>query len=124
MPWLSFLGLRQNKQTFNPTDTNALVAAVAFGKGLSNWRSPGTSGPGQAGQSGAGTLLTGASGMQQVQMTGASSQQQSTLLSGVQMAQAGQPGKGNGEQMHGGRKVQRLHGGWPSGVQDARKTWL
>uniref|UniRef100_A0A5F8GME3 Mediator of RNA polymerase II transcription subunit 8 n=1 Tax=Monodelphis domestica TaxID=13616 RepID=A0A5F8GME3_MONDO len=34
-------GLRQNKQTFNPTDTNALVAAVAFGKGLSNWRPPG-----------------------------------------------------------------------------------
>uniref|UniRef100_A0A2K6UKH8 Mediator of RNA polymerase II transcription subunit 8 n=1 Tax=Saimiri boliviensis boliviensis TaxID=39432 RepID=A0A2K6UKH8_SAIBB len=34
-------GLRPNKQTFNPTDTNALVAAVAFGKGLSNWRPSG-----------------------------------------------------------------------------------
>ncbi|XP_068949292.1 mediator of RNA polymerase II transcription subunit 8 isoform X1 [Petaurus breviceps papuanus] len=86
-------GLRQNKQTFNPTDTNALVAAVAFGKGLSNWRPPGTSGPSQPGQPGAGALLAGASGMQQVQMTGTSSQQQGTLLSGVQMAQAGQPGK-------------------------------
>ncbi|NP_776067.1 mediator of RNA polymerase II transcription subunit 8 isoform 2 [Mus musculus] len=34
-------GLRPNKQTFNPGDTNALVAAVAFGKGLSNWRPSG-----------------------------------------------------------------------------------
>uniref|UniRef100_A0A8C6W1S0 Mediator of RNA polymerase II transcription subunit 8 n=1 Tax=Nannospalax galili TaxID=1026970 RepID=A0A8C6W1S0_NANGA len=34
-------GLRPNKQTFNPADTNALVAAVAFGKGLSNWRPSG-----------------------------------------------------------------------------------
>lgn len=85
-------GLRPNKQTFNPADTNALVAAVAFGKGLSNWRPSGSSGPGQAGQPGTGTILAGASGLQQVQMTGAPSQQQS-MLSGVQMAQAGQPGK-------------------------------
>ncbi|XP_008149477.2 mediator of RNA polymerase II transcription subunit 8 [Eptesicus fuscus] len=85
-------GLRPNKQTFNPADTNALVAAVAFGKGLSNWRPAGSSGPGQPGQPGTGTILAGASGLQQVQMTGAPSQQQS-ILSGVQMAQAGQPGK-------------------------------
>ncbi|PNI52650.1 MED8 isoform 1 [Pan troglodytes] len=85
-------GLRPNKQTFNPTDTNALVAAVAFGKGLSNWRPSGSSGPGQAGQPGAGTILAGTSGLQQVQMAGAPSQQQ-PMLSGVQMAQAGQPGK-------------------------------
>ncbi|EPQ07680.1 Mediator of RNA polymerase II transcription subunit 8 [Myotis brandtii] len=85
-------GLRPNKQTFNPADTNALVAAVAFGKGLSNWRPSGSSGSGQPGQPGTGTILTGASGLQQVQMTGAPSQQQS-ILSGVQMAQAGQPGK-------------------------------
>lgn len=85
-------GLRSNKQTFNPADTNALVAAVAFGKGLSNWRPSGSSGPGQPGQPGAGTILAGTSGLQQVQMTGAPSQQQS-ILSGVQMAQAGQPGK-------------------------------
>ncbi|OBS70854.1 hypothetical protein A6R68_00596 [Neotoma lepida] len=73
-------------------DTNALVAAVAFGKGLSNWRPSGSSGPGQPGQPGAGTILAGASGLQQVQMAGAPNQQQ-TMLSGVQMAQAGQPGK-------------------------------
>ncbi|XP_066865751.1 very long chain fatty acid elongase 1 isoform X3 [Kogia breviceps] len=85
-------GLRPNKQTFNPADTNALVAAVAFGKGLSNWRPSGSSGPGQPGQPGAGTILAGASGLQQVQMSGAPSQQQ-PMLSGVQMAQAGQPGK-------------------------------
>uniref|UniRef100_A0A4X1W6R6 Mediator of RNA polymerase II transcription subunit 8 n=1 Tax=Sus scrofa TaxID=9823 RepID=A0A4X1W6R6_PIG len=85
-------GLRPNKQTFNPADTNALVAAVAFGKGLSNWRPSGSSGPGQPGQPGAGTVLAGASGLQQVQMAGAPSQQQ-PMLSGVQMAQAGQPGK-------------------------------
>ncbi|XP_032349947.1 mediator of RNA polymerase II transcription subunit 8 isoform X1 [Camelus ferus] len=85
-------GLRPNKQTFNPADTNALVAAVAFGKGLSNWRPSGSSGPGQPGQPGAGTILAGASGLQPVQMAGAPSQQQ-PMLSGVQMAQAGQPGK-------------------------------
>uniref|UniRef100_A0A8D1TUG4 Mediator of RNA polymerase II transcription subunit 8 n=1 Tax=Sus scrofa TaxID=9823 RepID=A0A8D1TUG4_PIG len=85
-------GLRPNKQTFNPADTNALVAAVAFGKGLSNWRPSGSSGPGQPGQPGAGTVLAGAPGLQQVQMAGAPSQQQ-PMLSGVQMAQAGQPGK-------------------------------
>ncbi|KAL6068563.1 hypothetical protein STEG23_000966 [Scotinomys teguina] len=85
-------GLRPNKQTFNPADTNALVAAVAFGKGLSNWRPSGSSGPGQPGQPGAGTILAGTSGLQQVQMAGAPNQQQA-MLSGVQMAQAGQPGK-------------------------------
>ncbi|XP_028643305.1 mediator of RNA polymerase II transcription subunit 8 isoform X2 [Grammomys surdaster] len=85
-------GLRPNKQTFNPADTNALVAAVAFGKGLSNWRPSGSSGPGQPSQPGAGTILAGASGLQQVQMPGAPNQQQ-PMLSGVQMAQSGQPGK-------------------------------
>lgn len=68
------------------------MAAVAFGKGLSNWRPSGSSGPGQPGQPGAGTILAGTSGLQQVQMAGAPSQQQ-PMLSGVQMAQAGQPGK-------------------------------
>lgn len=71
------------------------MAAVAFGKGLSNWRPSGSSGPGQPGQPGAGTILAGASGLQQVQMAGAPSQQQ-PMLSGVQMAQAGQPGKVTG----------------------------
>ncbi|XP_029474652.1 mediator of RNA polymerase II transcription subunit 8 isoform X2 [Rhinatrema bivittatum] len=71
--------LRQNKQTFNPADTNALVAAVAFGKGLSNRRPPGPGGsvpPGQA----------GAAGMQQVQISIPPNQQQG-------MAQPNQPGK-------------------------------
>uniref|UniRef100_A0A8D0L4U2 Mediator of RNA polymerase II transcription subunit 8 n=1 Tax=Sphenodon punctatus TaxID=8508 RepID=A0A8D0L4U2_SPHPU len=85
-------GLRQNKQTFNPADTNALVAAVAFGKGLSNRRPPGSGGPVQSGQPGASTIIAGAPGMQQVPMAGAPSQQQ-PLLGGVAMSQAGQPGK-------------------------------
>uniref|UniRef100_A0A8C2TDB0 Mediator of RNA polymerase II transcription subunit 8 n=1 Tax=Coturnix japonica TaxID=93934 RepID=A0A8C2TDB0_COTJA len=85
-------GLRQNKQTFNPTDTNALVAAVAFGKGLSNRRPPGSGGSVQSGQPGAGAIIAGASGMQQVPMSTAPAQQQ-PMLAGVQMAQAGQPGK-------------------------------
>ncbi|XP_065529653.1 mediator of RNA polymerase II transcription subunit 8 isoform X1 [Lathamus discolor] len=85
-------GLRQNKQTFNPADTNALVAAVAFGKGLSNRRPPGSGGSVQSGQPGAGAIIAGASGMQQVPMSGAPAQQQ-PMLAGVQMAQAGQPGK-------------------------------
>lgn len=85
-------GLRQNKQTFNPTDTNALVAAVAFGKGLSNRRPPGSGGSVQSGQPGAGAIIAGASGMQQVPMSSAPAQQQ-PMLAGVQMAQAGQPGK-------------------------------
>lgn len=87
-----FTGLRQNKQTFNPADTNALVAAVAFGKGLSNRRPPGSGAAVQSGQPGAGAIIAGASGMQQVPMTGAPAQQQ-PMLAGVQMAPAGQPGK-------------------------------
>ncbi|XP_025062690.1 mediator of RNA polymerase II transcription subunit 8 [Alligator sinensis] len=85
-------GLRQNKQTFNPTDTNALVAAVAFGKGLSNRRPPGSGGPVQSGQPGTGPIIAGASGMQQVQISGASTPEQ-PMLAGVQMSQASQPGK-------------------------------
>ncbi|XP_053549580.1 mediator of RNA polymerase II transcription subunit 8 [Bombina bombina] len=81
--------LRQNKQTFNPTDTNALVAAVAFGKGLSNRRPPG--GPMAPGQAGAGGMLQGAPGMQQVSMNMAPNQQQH--MGGVNMGQANQPGK-------------------------------
>ncbi|XP_066481418.1 mediator of RNA polymerase II transcription subunit 8 [Tiliqua scincoides] len=85
-------GLRQNKQTFNPADTNALVAAVAFGKGLSNRRPPGVAGPVQSGQPGTSSILAGASAMQQVQISGAPNQSQ-PMLGGVQMAQAGQQGK-------------------------------
>lgn len=89
---LCFSGLRQNKQTFNPADTNALVAAVAFGKGLSNRRPPGVAGSVQSGQPGANTIIAGASAMQQVQMSGAPNQSQ-PMLGGVQMPQAGQPGE-------------------------------
>uniref|UniRef100_K7G1C2 Mediator of RNA polymerase II transcription subunit 8 n=1 Tax=Pelodiscus sinensis TaxID=13735 RepID=K7G1C2_PELSI len=85
-------GITLEWRPFNPADTNALVAAVAFGKGLSNRRPPGSGGPVQASQPGASAILAGASGIQQVQMSGASSQQQ-PMLGGVQMPQAGQPGK-------------------------------
>ncbi|XP_025942672.1 mediator of RNA polymerase II transcription subunit 8 isoform X2 [Apteryx rowi] len=85
-------GLRQNKQTFNPADTNALVAAIAFGKGLSNRRPPGSGASVQSGQPGAGAIIAGASGMQQVPMSGAPAQQQ-PMMAGVQMTQAGQPGR-------------------------------
>ncbi|XP_018417068.1 PREDICTED: mediator of RNA polymerase II transcription subunit 8 [Nanorana parkeri] len=81
--------LRQNKQTYNPTDTNALVAAVAFGKGLSNRRPPGPGGPMGAGQAGAGGMLQGAASMQQMSMA----PNQPQHMGGVGMAQAGQPGK-------------------------------
>ncbi|XP_063795405.1 mediator of RNA polymerase II transcription subunit 8 [Pseudophryne corroboree] len=83
--------LRQNKQTYNPADTNALVAAVAFGKGLSNRRPPGAGGPMGPGQTGAGGMLQGGTGMQQVSMSLPPNQQQH--MPGVQMAQAGQQGK-------------------------------
>ncbi|XP_075688779.1 mediator of RNA polymerase II transcription subunit 8 [Rhinoderma darwinii] len=83
--------LRQNKPTYNPTDTNALVVAVAFGKGLSNRRPPGPGGPMGPGQSAAGGMLSGAAGMQQVSMTLQPNQQH--MPGGVPMAQAGQPGK-------------------------------
>ncbi|XP_070601166.1 mediator of RNA polymerase II transcription subunit 8 isoform X2 [Erythrolamprus reginae] len=85
-------GLRQNKQTFNPADTNALVAAVAFGKGLSNRRPPGVGSSVPTSQQAANAIIAGASTMQQVQMSGAANQTQ-PMLGGVQMPQAGQPGK-------------------------------
>ncbi|XP_066454026.1 mediator of RNA polymerase II transcription subunit 8 [Eleutherodactylus coqui] len=83
--------LRQNKATYNPADTNALVVAVAFGKGLSNRRPPGPGGPMGPGQPTAGGLLPGATGMQQVPMNLPPNQQH--MPGGVPMAQTGQPGK-------------------------------
>lgn len=82
--------LRQNKQTYNPTDTNALVAAVAFGKGLSNRRPPVPGGPLPAGQ-GAGGMLQGSAGLTQVPMSLPPNQAQH--MAGVSMPQTGQPGK-------------------------------
>ncbi|XP_068095555.1 mediator of RNA polymerase II transcription subunit 8-B-like isoform X4 [Hyperolius riggenbachi] len=83
--------LRQNKATYNPTDTNALVAAVAFGKGLSNRRPTGPGGPMGPGQAGASGMLQGAATMQSGPMSMPPNQQQH--MPGVQMAQGGQPGK-------------------------------
>uniref|UniRef100_A0A8C5PY11 Mediator of RNA polymerase II transcription subunit 8 n=1 Tax=Leptobrachium leishanense TaxID=445787 RepID=A0A8C5PY11_9ANUR len=79
--------LRQNKQTYNPADTNALVAAVAFGKGLSNRRPPGPLPTGQA----AGGMLQGSAGMAPVPMS--LQPNQPPHMAGVSMAQTGQPGK-------------------------------
>nr|XP_033772056.1 mediator of RNA polymerase II transcription subunit 8 isoform X2 [Geotrypetes seraphini] len=79
-------GLRQNKQTFNPADTNALVAAVTFGKGLSNRRPPGVGGSVPPNQAGASSMLSGTAGMQQVQIPIPTNQQQGIV-------QSGQPGK-------------------------------
>ncbi|XP_040263761.1 mediator of RNA polymerase II transcription subunit 8 isoform X2 [Bufo bufo] len=84
--------IRQNKPTYNPADTNALVVAVAFGKGLSNRRPPGPGGPMGPGQAAPGGMLPGAAGMQQVSMNMQTNQQQH-MPGGVSMAQAGQPGK-------------------------------
>uniref|UniRef100_A0A3P8UIX9 Mediator of RNA polymerase II transcription subunit 8 n=1 Tax=Cynoglossus semilaevis TaxID=244447 RepID=A0A3P8UIX9_CYNSE len=69
--------LRQNKQSFNPADTNALVSAVAFGKGLSKCRPPGPVAPGHPGQV---TMNTGTTA-------------QAAMGGGVVPQQQGQPGK-------------------------------
>ncbi|XP_064415503.1 mediator of RNA polymerase II transcription subunit 8 isoform X2 [Latimeria chalumnae] len=81
-------GLRQNKPTYNPADTNALVSAVLVGKGLSHRRPPGPTAPVPPGQ---GPMLTGAPGMQQVSMSAPANQQQA--MAGVSQPPPGQPGK-------------------------------
>ncbi|KAI1889343.1 hypothetical protein AGOR_G00178270 [Albula goreensis] len=81
--------LRQNKPSFNPADTTALVAAVGFGKGLSKCRPPGPVAPGQPGQ---GPMMTGGPTLQQVTIAG-SSNQQAAIGGPVPPQQAGQPGK-------------------------------
>lgn len=68
------------------------MAAVAFGKGLSNRRPPGPGGPMGAGQPGGSGMLQGAGSMQQGQMSMGPNQQQH--MTGVPMAQGGQPGIG------------------------------
>ncbi|KPP66909.1 hypothetical protein Z043_114548 [Scleropages formosus] len=86
---LSFSAMRQNKPSFNPTDTTALVAAVGFGKGLAKCRPPGPVGPGQPGQ---GPITAGGSTLQQVAIPGCSNQQ--TAIGGpVPPQQPGQPGR-------------------------------
>lgn len=87
---LSFPALRQNKQYFNPADTNTLVGAVAFGKGLSKCRPPG---PVAQGHPGPGTMMGGASALQQATIGAGPVQQAGSV--GPQ--QQGQQGKSQGE---------------------------
>ncbi|XP_034036624.1 mediator of RNA polymerase II transcription subunit 8 isoform X2 [Thalassophryne amazonica] len=81
--------LRQNKPSFNPADTSALVGAVAFGKGLSKCRPPGPVAPSHAGQ---GPMISGGPTLQQVTIGGGSGQQ-SGIAGPVVPQQQGQPGK-------------------------------
>ncbi|XP_035271361.1 mediator of RNA polymerase II transcription subunit 8 [Anguilla anguilla] len=81
--------LRQNKPSFNPADTTALVAAVGFGKGLAKCRPPGPVAPGQPGQ---GPMMPGGPTLQQVTIAGASGPQANLGAPGPPQ-QPGQPGK-------------------------------
>ncbi|XP_053743137.1 mediator of RNA polymerase II transcription subunit 8 isoform X1 [Synchiropus splendidus] len=81
--------LRQNKPSFNPADTIALVGAVAFGKGLSKCRPPGPVAPGHPGQ---GSMINGGPTLQQV-TTGGGPSQQGGIGGPVAPQQQGQPGK-------------------------------
>ncbi|KAI3369105.1 hypothetical protein L3Q82_026067 [Scortum barcoo] len=80
--------MRQNKPSFNPADTNALVGAVAFGKGLSKCRPPGPVAPGHPGQ---GPMMSGGPTLQQVTIGGGSNQQ-AAMGGPVPPQQQGQPG--------------------------------
>lgn len=82
-------GGRQSKPSFNPADTNALVSAVAFGKGLSKCRPPGPVAPGHPGQ---GPMMSGGPTLQQVTIGGGSGQQ-AGMGGPVAPQQQGQPGK-------------------------------
>ncbi|XP_037626782.1 mediator of RNA polymerase II transcription subunit 8 isoform X1 [Sebastes umbrosus] len=85
--------IRQSKPSFNPADTNALVGAVAFGKGLSKCRPPGPVAPGHPGQ---GPMMSGGPTLQQVTIGGGSSQQAGMGGPGAPQQQ-GQPGRRPGE---------------------------
>ncbi|XP_051752396.1 mediator of RNA polymerase II transcription subunit 8 [Ctenopharyngodon idella] len=80
--------LRQNKPSFNPADTNALVAAVGFGKGLSKCRPPGPVAPGHPGQ----PMMSTGPTLHQVTVAGTSSHQ-AGMGGQVAQQQPGQPGK-------------------------------
>lgn len=86
----SFSASRQNKPSFNPADTNALVGAVAFGKGLSKCRPPGPVAPGMPGQ---GPMMSGGPTLQQVTIGGGSGQQ-AAMGGPVPPQQQGQQGEG------------------------------
>ncbi|XP_004552974.1 mediator of RNA polymerase II transcription subunit 8 [Maylandia zebra] len=81
--------MRQSKPSFNPADTNALVSAVAFGKGLSKCRPPGPVAPGHQGQ---GSMMSGGPTLQQVTIGGGSGQQ-AGMGGPVAQQQQGQTGK-------------------------------
>uniref|UniRef100_A0A672GQ85 Mediator of RNA polymerase II transcription subunit 8 n=1 Tax=Salarias fasciatus TaxID=181472 RepID=A0A672GQ85_SALFA len=81
--------LPANKPSFNPADTNALVGAVAFGKGLSKCRPPG---PVTTGHPGQGPMMSGGPTLQQVTLGGGSGQQ-AGMGGPVAPQQQGQPGK-------------------------------
>lgn len=79
--------LRQNKPSFNPADTNALVAAVGFGKGLSKCRPPGSVPSGHPGQ----PMMSSGPTLQQVTIAGTTGHQAGMGGQGTQQ-QPGQPG--------------------------------
>uniref|UniRef100_A0A671P6C8 Mediator of RNA polymerase II transcription subunit 8 n=1 Tax=Sinocyclocheilus anshuiensis TaxID=1608454 RepID=A0A671P6C8_9TELE len=79
--------LRQNKPSFNPADTNALVAAVGFGKGLSKCRPPGSAPPGHPGQ----PMMSTGPTLQQVTIAGTTGHQ-AGMGGQVAQQQPGQPG--------------------------------
>ncbi len=79
--------LRQNKPSFNPADTNALVAAVGFGKGLSKCRPPGAVPPGHPGQ----PMMSTGPTLQQVTIAGTTGHQ-AGMGGPVAQQQPGQPG--------------------------------
>lgn len=96
LTFMSFLilpAVRQNKPSFNPADTNALVGAVAFGKGLSKCRPPGPVAPGHPGQ---GPMMSSGPTLQQVTIGGGSNQQ-AGMGGPVAQQQQGQPGRRPGE---------------------------
>lgn len=84
-----YTAMRQSKPSFNPADTNALVSAVAFGKGLSKCRPPGPVAPGHQGQ---GSMMSGGPTLQQVTIGGGSGQQ-AGMGGPVAQQQQGQTGR-------------------------------
>ncbi|XP_041863195.1 mediator of RNA polymerase II transcription subunit 8 isoform X2 [Melanotaenia boesemani] len=113
--------VRQNKPSFNPADTNALVSAVAFGKGLSKCRPPG---PVASGHPGQGPMMTGGPTLQQVTIGGGAGQQ-AGMGGPVAPQQQGQPGPGPCWVAF--RLLVLLqdldHAGWISGCWFSCRTW-
>lgn len=85
---LPFPALRQNKQYFNPADTNTLVGAVAFGRGLSKCRPAGPVAPGHPGP---GTMMGGGTALQQAAIGGGAVQQAGSVVPQQQGQQGRSP---------------------------------